>query len=336
MIPYTKHLVENDDIDAVVRVLKSDRLTQGSTVTDFETAISEICGTKYAVACSSGTAALYLMFETLDRDCVAVPALTFIATAAAAYHAGCEIVVEDIDDETLCMRASAHFGIIVDYAGYATPHGGQVAYDAAHSFGARKADGSESFMAAFSFHPAKTIATGEGGAVVTSDAEAAERMRQIRNHGRRHTGLALHAGWNFRMSDIHAALGLSQAAKVSRFVTRRRQIAHTYLRELANLPIRLPHALEPHAWHLFVVRISSVTARDRFREYLRDAGIGTQIHYPLVYEHGAFKRLRPHGGCPIAEKVAREVVSIPLSHAMTDLEVEQVISGVCEAARMAL
>lgn len=336
MIPYAKHLVEEDDVDAVVKVLRSDRITQGPTVERFEVAVAAICKAKHAVACSSGTSAIYLMLEAIDRDRIAIPALTFIATASAAHHSGCEIVVEDVDDETLIMRPSEHYGLVVDYAGYAPAWPNSTcAFDAAHSFGSRGlACGGEAV--AFSFHPAKTITTGEGGAVVTNDDEIAQEVRRLRDHGRRENGLAIHPGWNFRMPEINAALGLSQASKTLRFLARRQAIAENYLRELAGTEaIRLPTAKDPHAWHLFVIRVPA-SRRDRFRAFLESAGVGTQIHYPLVYDHPAFRRLRPKGGCPNAERAAKEVVSIPINHAMTNDEVGTVVGSVKEAARMVL
>lgn len=328
MIPYARHLVEEDDIAAVVHALRSDRLTQGPIVEAFEAAVARLCGAKYAIACNSGTSALHLAFAALDLpefiEHVTIPALTFVATAAAATHAQYRLRCVDIDEETL---VSPDADVLVDYAGYAPPTKAKL-IDAAHSFGVRTLG--DAWAACFSFHPAKTITTGEGGAVVTNDGDAASRMRLLRDHGRTN-GFAQRPGWNFRMSDIHAALGLSQLAKVERFLARRRQIARYYLEAFAGLPLRLPHAGEPHAWHLFVVRVPA-ERRDAFRASLAARSVNTQVHYAPVYEHGAFVGARPPGGCPVAERAAREVVSLPMSHALEDAEVSRVAGAVRKAA----
>lgn len=328
MIPYARHLVDDDDIAAVAAVLRSDRLTQGPIVAEFEATVAEAAGTRFAVATSNGTTALWCALRAwrlLDPDALAlrVSPLTFVATVAAAYQAGWAIQFADIDAETLCLNVDdgdANRSVGVDYAGYAAS-GSPLLVDAAHSFGGRKGH-----SACFSFHPAKTITTAEGGAFVTDDAVWADSARSLRDHGRVN-GTATAVGTNARMSDVHAALGLSQIRKLERFLDRRRQIVQVYMGELNGLPLRLPHTRAPHAWHLFVVRVPA-RRREAFRQALADHGVGTQVHYRLVYDHPAFAWLRPMAGCPIAERAASEVVSLPLFPAMTDDEVARVVDGV--------
>lgn len=327
MIPYAKHSVDKDDVAAVVRVLRGDRLTQGPIVSEFEAAVARAAGARYAVATSSGTTALWCALRALRdmKSAADVPVgpirttpLTFVATVAAAERAGWKVQLVDVDDETLCAPEA---DVSVDYAGYAPATAARLV-DAAHSFGARRGT-----SACFSFHPAKTITTGEGGAFVTDDEEWAGVAHALRDHGRT-DGFAYVAGTNARMSDIHAALGLSQMAKIDGFLDRRRQIAQVYMGELSGIGgLRLPHTRMPHAWHLFVVRVPAAH-RARFRLALHDRGVGTQVHYPLVYTHPAFSRLRPPGGCPVAEKAAAEIVSLPLYPAMTDGEISQVVDAV--------
>lgn len=367
VIAYARHTITRDDLRAVRRVLLSDRLTQGPEVPRFEAALARACGTAQAVALSSGTAALEAMFGGLAPGRVVVPALTFVATAAAAARAGHEVVFADVEPEHLCLSPSAAERIVtaktrgpddrpplravvaVDFAGHPCEWSalrqvaGRRAFllgDCAHSLGAtyravswwpsaRFPDAS-----ALSFHPAKAITTGEGGAVVSSETSWAHHATAWRDHGRVH-GLARVVGTNARMTDIQAALGISQLRRLRPNIARRTQIAESYLAAFDDLPaLRLPSvaAWARSAWHLFVIRVPAAS-RDAFRARLAKRDVGTQVHYPVVYDHPAFAHLRPEGGCPVAERAAREVVSLPLFPGLTAREIDRVIDAVRGATR---
>ncbi|MDZ7736297.1 MAG: aminotransferase class I/II-fold pyridoxal phosphate-dependent enzyme [Gammaproteobacteria bacterium] len=291
-LPYGRQLVDEDDIAAVNEVLRSDWLTAGPATEAFEKAITEATGARYAIACSSGTAALHLISVALglrQNDVAVVPAITFLATANSPHLAGADIVFTDVDPDTGLMTAETFRQAIkkhppdrikvvfaVHLNGQAAPleelsavakeHGIAIVEDGCHALGStyRTADGSQnkvgdcrySAATAFSFHPVKTIAMGEGGAVTTNDTDLAQRVRSLRNHGMERDpatfsypdqGLdrsgspnpwyyEMHSpGFNYRASDIHCALGLSQLSKLSLFSERRRQLMKLYNEELAGL-----------------------------------------------------------------------------------------------------
>ena len=278
-IPYGRQFIDRDDVDAVAEVLRDPWLTQGPRVTRFEDALAERCGARFAVACNSGTAALHLALLAArvgPNDKVVVPAMTFLATANCAVHAGADVRFADVDFATVLatertlaphLRDDVRAVMPVHFAGKACdmesigwavrsrcPEA-VIIEDACHALGGRHADGTPigslawSDMAVFSFHPVKHIAGGEGGAVLTDDPGLAERLRQMRNHGtvRDPGGLTrsdegpwyyeMHeVGYNFRIPDINCALALSQLGKLDRFLERRREIAACYRESLAGLP----------------------------------------------------------------------------------------------------
>jgi perosamine synthetase len=296
MIPYGRQAIDEDDIAAVVAVLRSDWLTTGPNIADFEAAICEVSGADHAVAISSGTAALHAAMYAIGvgpGDEVIAPAITFAASANAAIYQGATPIFADVDPDTLLIDPASVRAritpqtraiVAVDYAGQpcdytalraiADDHGLMIIADACHAIGGSyqgRPVGSVADLSTFSFHPVKHVTTGEGGAVTTANAEWAEKMRHFRNHGitTDHRQRAERGSWfyemvdlgfNYRMTDFQAALGTSQLRKLSGWVGRRQAIAQRYDEAFAELPLVRPLAVRPdvsHAYHLYVVRLAT-------------------------------------------------------------------------------
>jgi perosamine synthetase len=292
-IPYGRHVIDDADIEAVTKVLRGDWLTTGPLVDEFEKTFAAYVGARYAVAVSSGTAALHLCVLSAgitSGDEVIVPALTFAASANCARYAGAAVVFADVDEATLTIDV-AHVErlitkrtraiIAVDYGGLpcelgslrrlADRHGVLLIEDACHAIGARYCGqpvGSIASLSAFSFHPVKHMTSGEGGMLTTDDADLASRARMLRNHGistdhrEREQRNTWHydmaeLGYNYRLTDIQCALGASQLRKMPLALERRRQIARRYQEELSGGGLVLPRDMpeREHAWHLYAVRV---------------------------------------------------------------------------------
>lgn len=366
VIPYGRQSVDEDDIAAVVEVLRGDWLTTGPTVEAFEAALSEVTGGHPVVAVNSGTAALHCAYATAGlgpgTTLVTTP-LTFVATAAMAIHLGANVVFADVDDETLCIDPESVERVItadtrvitgVDYAGHpcdwpalreiADQHGAILVDDAAHALGSKlhgRPMGDWADITTFSFHPVKTITTAEGGAVVTKRREFFENVRRFRSHGlvrdyhelRNRTEGSWHQevhrlGFNYRMSDLNAALGLSQLNKLQQFVQRRAELRERYLEGLVGTPnLRLPYASQETgpAWHLFAIRVVAAHRNRIFGELL-GAGIKAQVHYLPVYLHPALRDMVLEATpCPVSEAAYAELISIPLYPDLTLVEQDIVI-----------
>jgi UDP-4-amino-4,6-dideoxy-N-acetyl-beta-L-altrosamine transaminase len=377
MIPYGRQLIEDDDIEAVVQALRSDFLTTGPRIASFERELERTTGAKFAAVVNSGTAALHAAYAAAGigpGDEIVTSPLTFAATANAALYLGARPVFADVNRDTGNLDPESALGAItsrtraivpVDYAGVPADYDPLRAAaasreipliaDAAHSLGATykgRSVGTLADASIFSFHPVKAITTGEGGAVLTDDAALNDRVLTFRTHGLvRDEARFRHPergdGWyhemqtlglNYRMTDIAAALGQSQLAKLDRFIARRRQIAARYDDALASVPgvmlPRVPLEVEP-AWHLYVIRVSGdAAARRPFFERLRSLGIGVQLHYIPVYRHPYYEDLGYRAGsCPIAEDYSDRALSIPIHVGLTDDEVERVIEAIAQAAR---
>jgi len=329
MIPYGRQSIDEDDIRAVVDVLRSDFLTTGPAVETFEKAVAAFTGGEEAVAVCNGTAALHCAMDALGigpGDEVIVPSITFVATANCVMYQGARPVFADVDPLTLTLdpedatqKLSPRTKAIlaVDFAGQtcdygrlsalAAEHGLPLVADACHSLGASQEGrpvGSLAAMSAFSFHPVKHITTGEGGMVVTSDCAYARRMRTFRNHGivtdyrqREETGTWRYAmeslGHNYRLTDIQCALGLSQLAKLPGWLRRRREIAALYDEAFAGWDAMRPLAVRAggeHAYHLYVVRLAPGIDRDRVHRGLRRRDVGANVHYAPVHLQPYYRR----------------------------------------------
>jgi UDP-4-amino-4,6-dideoxy-N-acetyl-beta-L-altrosamine transaminase len=377
VIPYGHQWLDDDDIEAVVRVLRSDYLTTGPEVAGFEEGLRRATRARHAVAVSSGTAALHAAYAAAGvgpgSEVITSP-LTFAATANAALYLGAKPVFVDVDPATGIIDAAAVEAAItprtravvaVDLAGLpadydalrvvATRHGTALISDAAHSLGATyktRPVGSLADTTILSFHPVKAITTGEGGAVITNDESVDEFVRAFRTHGivrspdhlRRSDG-PWHQemqtlGFNYRLTDIQAALGSSQLGKLNRFIARRREIAAAYDRLLSEVAgISLPGRRDDaeSAWHLYILRVDDPGRRRVFFEGLREQGLAVQLHYSPVYHHPYYEDLGyARGLCPAAEDFSSRAVSIPLYPALTDDQVARVADAVALAARAVL
>ncbi len=377
MLPYGRQTVTENDIASVVEALRSDWLTTGPRVAEFEREFAAAVGAAHAVAVSSGTAALHATTRVLDigpGDEVIVPAITFVATANAVVYEGGTPVFADVDPATLlldpagveeCVTDRTRAIVAVDYAGQpcdydalseiAERHGLALVSDACHSLGGAhkgRPVGTLADMSVFSLHPVKPITTGEGGVITTDDEAMAARMRRFRNHGinsdhrsREATGTWAYdqeeLGFNYRITDIQCALGISQLSGLTARTDRMQEIAASYREAFATVEGVEPLALLPdvrHAYHLFVIRLDAATLgvdRGRVFEALRAEGIGVNVHYRPVYLNSFYEArfgARP-GLCPAAEAAYAEILSLPIFTTMTDSDVADVIDAVDKVTR---
>jgi perosamine synthetase len=328
-IPYGRQWIDEDDLQAVAEVLRSDWLTTGPAVERFERDLCEFTGASEAVAVSSGTAALHAIMNALaigPGDEVIVPAMTFVATANAVVFQGGTPVFADVDPGTLLVdptdveariTSRTRAVVAVDYAGQPCDydrlraitdrHGLALVSDACHALGAAdkgRNAGTLADLTAFSFHPVKHITTGEGGMVTTGNRQWADRMRRFRNHGistdhrqRAEAGTWFYEmqelGYNYRITDIQCALGASQLRKLPEWLRRRGEIAAEYDRAFASSPVVTPLDVRPqvrHARHLYVVKVAPWIERNAAFQALRDAGIGVNVHYIPVHLHPYYRR----------------------------------------------
>lgn len=384
-IPYAKQSIDAEDIRAVSEVLSGDFLTTGPSVEAFEKRIADLCGARYAVAVSSGTAALHLAGLALglsEQDAIVTSPITFLATANCARYVGADVVFADIDPATANLSPSALSDVLkshplsrkikavfpVHFAGQpcdmekiseiARGRGLKVVEDAAHALGAQYRTSSgewvrvgscrHSDMTIFSFHPVKHITTGEGGAITTQDPVLYERLKLLRSHGmvRDAAKGAWHyemheVGFNYRITDIQCALGISQLKKLPAFLAQRDRIARQYTTQLASIkgvsiqPLHVSEAVK-HAYHLYVVRIPFKAAgldRSAFMETLKKSGIGTQLHYIPVHTQPYYRKLAGDRVVilPEAERYFSEALSLPLYPGLPDDGVERVAQAL-EAA----
>lgn len=357
MIPYGHQTIDDDDVAAVVEVLRSDFLTQGPAVERFEAALCALTGARHAVAVSNGTAALHAALHAAGvgaGDRVVTSPLSFAASANCARYVGAEVGFVDIDPETLNLRtdavpADADALVAVHYAGLPVDLGALerrprvVVEDAAHAIGAVTPDGpvgncAHSDMTCFSFHPVKTVTTGEGGAVTTNSDELAARLRRFRHHGivREADAPAWRydvpeLGYNLRLTDIQAALGTSQLRKLGRFVDERNAIAQSYRQAFADddrvlLPPAAPEGWR-HAYHLFPIRVAD---RDRVFVELRKREIGVQLHYVPTYRFGAYAGVADPADFPATEAAAASLVSLPIFPGLSPAQQRTVTDAVLE------
>ena len=379
MIPYGRQDISEEDVQAVVEVLRSDFLTQGPSVPAFESAMRNYCGAEYSIATNSATSALHIACLALgvgSGDLVWTSSITFVASANCALYCGAEVDFIDIDLKTYnlsveclaeklkqaereeclpkvvipvhlsgqpCDMASIH--------ALSEQYGFKIIEDASHAIGGRYKDetiGNCRFsdITVFSFHPVKIITTGEGGMALTNDESLAKRMQLLRSHGiTRDEADMTHAsdgswyyqqiglGFNYRMTDIQAALGLSQMQRLDEFVANRHTLAKRYNQLLTNLPVITPwqHPDNYSGLHLYVIRLNlnaiHKTHREVF-ELLRDANIGVNLHYIPVYRQPYYEELGFKAGyCPEAENYYKEAISIPMYPSLTYSDQDHVVNS---------
>jgi dTDP-4-amino-4,6-dideoxygalactose transaminase len=374
-IPYGRQWVDDEDIAAVAEVLAGDFLTTGAAVGAFEDGLCAATGASNAVALSSGTAALHAMYHAASLgpgDEIVTSPLTFAGTANAALYLGATVRFVDVSEDTgnidpaaaaAAVGPNTKLAVAIDFGGHpadydalaaSLPPEVPVLADAAHSLGATyrgRSVGTLALASELSFHPVKLVTTGEGGAVLTNDAGLADRARAFRTHGivRDETRQRDEGGWwneqialgfNYRLTDVQAALGSSQLRRMLAFLARRRAIAARYGQALADIEgLELPRPrpdVEP-AWHLYAVRVREVARRRAFFDELRRLGLGVQVHYIPVYWHPYYRDLGfKRGLCPVAEDIYGRSVSIPMFPKLTDAEVDRTIELVHKAARVTL
>ena len=367
MIPYGKQTIEQDDIQAVGDVLKSDFLTTGPKIAEFEQTVADYVGAKYAVAISNGTSALHAACFAAGigpGDEVITTPLTFAASANCVLYCGGTPVFADVDPKTynidpedirrkITDRTKAI--IAVHLAGQpcdmdaihsiAREHGLIVIEDGAHALGSvykGKKVGSMSDMTTFSFHPVKPITTGEGGMIVTDNEDFYKKMVLFRSHGitrddsimTRNDGPWFYQqfdlGYNYRITDIQCALGCSQMKKLDRFLARRKEIVARYNEAFADCDnIITPYQLSDteSGWHLYMVQVKNCDRRQVF-EAMREKGIGVNVHYIPVYMHPYYQE---HGyetvHCANAEEIYSHIISLPLYPGLTFEQQDYVIDA---------
>ena len=372
MLPYSRQDINQSDIQSVVDVLKTDWLTTGPKVREFESEFANIVGATEAVAVSSGTAALHASMYGLEvgiGDEVILPAITFAATANCILYQGGTPVFADVDSKNLLLdinklesniSSNTKAIVAVDYAGHPCDYDAlrnlsdkyniALVSDACHSLGGmfgERSVGSLADINAFSFHPVKAIACGEGGMITMSDKHLAEKIRTFRNHGittdHHHRSIKgeFHydmagLGFNYRLTDVQSALGLNQIKRLSDFIKCRRTIAAQYDSSLQDHPIIEILNVDSkvfHPYHLYVVKLrleNLKVDRDHVFAALRAENIGVNVHYLPVYLHSYYRTLGYSlGSCPVAEKVYEQILSLPIFSTMTEEDVEDVI-GACD------
>ena len=340
---YTRHSISSHDVQAVSRVLRSGHITQGHEVEKFEDGLAEFLGGDRHVVCvSSGTAALYLALRgcASPESWVLVPAMTFVGVAHAVELAQLKIRLGDVDESGLLdiaepeLAGDASVVIPVHHGGApvdvelvrAQAYGREIIEDATHALGGLFPLAEHSAAACLSFHPAKQMTTGEGGAVVTKDASLAAHIRSVRDHGR-DGGKAIRWGFNFRMTDIAAALGRSQLRRVKQWRDKRSRLVTHYRDDIGHMfgwaTVVLPPPSAFSAHHLFQVLVSD---RDAVAAALEHRGIGTQVHYPTITSHPRYADLALNGGpCPAAERWAERALTLPLFPTMEMHDVSRVV-----------
>ena len=351
MIPIARPQMGEDEKTGVWEAMASGSLAQGPRVREFEERFADFVGAGHAVATSSGTTALHLALLGYDigpgDEVITVP-FTFIASANSILYTGARPVFVDIDERDFTMGVAqieaaitprtraimpvSLYGQPADMlaiAEIAERHGLHVVEDACQAHGAGIGDRRSGTWGAgtFSFYPTKNMTTGEGGMLTTDDAELADRVRLLREHGmkvRYHHDIV---GYNFRMTDIAAAIGLAQLPKLNAYNERRRTIAARYDRELRGVITPTVRAGVTHVYHQYTIRVGE---RDAFAERLKERGVGSAIYYPIpVHRQKPFLALGyGDGAYPVTDRLTEEVLSIPVHPSLSDEEVGQVIDAV--------
>jgi UDP-4-amino-4,6-dideoxy-N-acetyl-beta-L-altrosamine transaminase len=383
MIPYGRQDITQADIDAVVKILKSDFLTQGPMVPRFEQGVARNVGAAHALAVNSATSALHIACLALGLgpgDRLWTSPVTFVASANCGLYCGAEVDFVDIDPRTynVCPKAleaklqqAERDGTLpkvvvpVHLCGQpcdmqaihtlAKRYGFRVIEDASHAIGGKYqgefiGNCRYSDITVFSFHPVKIITTAEGGMALTNDASLAERMALLRSHGiTREPSKMTHEsdgpwyyqqidlGFNYRMTELQAALGVTQLERLDRYVARRHELARRYDQLLAGLPVTTPwqHPDSYSGLHLYVIRLQLETLRSSHRqvfESLREQGIGVNLHYIPVHTQPYYQRMGFQAGdFPEAERYYREAISLPMYQTMTEQQQDEVIAALHKA-----
>jgi UDP-4-amino-4,6-dideoxy-N-acetyl-beta-L-altrosamine transaminase len=381
-IPYGRQNITDDDIQAVIATLKSDYLTQGPKISEFEHAFADYVGAKYAITVSNATAGLHLAATALGvnmGDKVIVTPITFAASANCIRYCGGTVVFCDIDKDTYLIDThqlenilaaspkGTYKGLVpVDFAGYpvnlealrvlADKYGLWILEDACHAPGGYFVDmygnkqycgsGNLADAAVFSFHPVKHIATGEGGMVTTNNKDLYDKLCLYRTHGITKSPARLHEnhggwyyemqelGYNYRLTDFQAALGISQLERAQDGLARRQEIAHRYREAFSSVAgIRTPYVAANiyHAYHLYIIQVED---RLGLYNYLHENNVYAQVHYVPLHLMPYYQALgSKKGDCPVAESYYEHCLSLPMYPTLTDEEQEYVIRLILDFVR---
>lgn len=367
-IPYSRQTIDDSDIHAVTETLTNDFLTQGPQITAFEEALKRYLKVNDAILVSNGTAALHLSYLALDLQgsTVFTTPITFAATANMLHAIHANIRFVDVDpltgimsvealkealeqDKTSVKKAIVPVslqGIPADLPAIqalAQQYNAFVVEDAAHSLGGeysynnkeyKSASCAHSDLATLSFHPLKTICCAEGGAVTTNNSELAQKVRLLRNHGLKavpnsYLREQCYWGYNYRMTDLQAALGVSQLKRISYFLSKRRSLAHRYAEFLSKAPytdhITITPLYEASAYHLFVIHFKNAVKRDFAYHFLKNHGIETQVHYVPLYKFELYRELLGEISLPGAETYYQGCLSIPIYPHLTQDDQDYVL-----------
>ena len=369
-IPYGRQDIDPADVAAVVEALQSDFLTTGPAVARFESAVASRCGAAHGVAVANGTVALHLACRALGLgkgDMLWTAPNTFVASANCALYCGADVDFVDIDPKTYNMDAGLleqklkkakkrpKVVVPVHFAGQpcdmkaigalAKKYRFAVIEDASHAVGADYLGGPigdcrYSDVVSFSFHPVKIVTSAEGGMLLTQSAKLARSMSRLRHHGLNREKSKSKGGWyyeqedlgyNYRLTDLHCALGTSQMRRLDQFVARRRALAARYDRLLAGLPLERPWQSPDgaSAWHLYVVLVKN---RRQVFDAMRAAGVEVAVHYIPVHLHPYYRKLRfKPGDFPAAERYYEQALTLPIFPRMTDADQDRVVAELAKA-----
>ncbi len=351
--------LSDDEIQAVVEVLKSGRLRQGEKTREFEEKFAEKVGSKYAIAVSSGTAALHIAYLLLleEGDEVLVPSFSHISTASMICFAKCKPIFCDLDSRTFTLdlesarkrltdrtRAAVPvhlFGNACDMDGvisFARGHDLKIIWDAAQAHGTKykgRDVGGFDDLVCYSFYPTKNMTTGEGGMITTNDSDLYERCKLLRSHGQTKKYYHPTLGLNYRMTDIEAAIGIEQLKKLDEFVRKRRQNAEYLTRGLSEIEGILPPSVEEnveHSYHQYTILLDLDKlgcTRDEFVEVLGEEGIGAGVHYPRpLHKQPVFENMLGDVSLPVSEDISRRILSLPVYPGLSEQDLEKIVRGV--------
>ncbi len=375
-IPYSRQVIDAEDIAAVVEVLTSDWITHGPQVARFEAAVAQYCGARFAVAFCNGTAALHAAMLALKikvGDEGLVPAITFAATANCLAYIGAKPVFTDVvagiplmDPASLDRHLTSKTKVIVPvhFAGASLPmpvfhrwaqaKGLSIVEDACHAIGASYQDDGKTYrvgscahsdMTVFSFHPVKNMTTGEGGMITTNNPELYDRLKKLRHHGLTFPETAAQTepwryeietlGYNYRMTEMQAALGTSQLNKLDGFLERRRALLKRYAEKLSGvsgLEFLTPSSVEDMAPHLALLLVKPPYSRNRLHLWLKERGVTTQVHYMPLYRHPVYAAQYPHAAnqCPQSENYFQQTLSLPLYPTLSHADQDKVVASILD------
>lgn len=326
-IHYSQQTILPEDVKAVEKALTSNWIAgSGPTTQKFEEAIADFTGYRFAVAVSNASVGLEIAYKWYfsKMKYIYIPTLTFVATANMAYRQGLELKFADADDKTLCGYTP---DVSISYAGYPLQGSGLVADDAHYLFDSMAEYGNYKARV-ISHHAIKTLGnSGEGGTILTNDADFDAFAREYRNHGRNSDGLTTFAGTNYRMTDIQASLLLSQLERWYQSNSRRHEIANYYRDSLAGY-VELPPYHKRHSLHLFPIKFKSTEDRDRIQQQLKERGIGTQINYRPVHMQPLYQHIA--ADCPVAEDHFARSLSIPIHLNLGEVELNYIVESIKE------